>query len=328
MDQRLARVALRSDAKLCGQVFQLAAQHRHAIGRGGERVAGPDAGMDRQRDDLALVDDRSDEQVDRHHAMDARDAVGFDHQRHALWFTAQNPCARAFEIGKRARIRPIAEQRRRAGATNAQPVFQPPIAMIDHAAQLRQVPIRQPAHQRRRFGIGKAARIVEHRRLHARPIGHRRMDIGQGLVQRLGQFAPGARIDALGFKIDHRFAQFTDRLAIGQRGQFAIGPAPHRHDRMHQPIDRQPMLRNRGADRIDQERHIVVDHRDAQEAWGTVGAGHAFDRQRRFGALAPRRRAQRKPRRLRQAFGIEISGFGRQQRIGEPLRQRRLQRQA
>ena len=182
-------------------------------------------------------------------------------------------------------------------------------------AELGEHPVGQPAQQRRAFLIGQSARVFLHRGLHARPIGNGGVDIAERGLERRDQFAPLACIDPLGFEIDHRFAALAHGIAFGQREQSAGRIAPHRNDRVHQPVDRQPLRRNRPRNRIDKERHVIVDHRDAQVACGLPADALDRDGGGRTGARC--RRCQREAGRLGNACRLEIRRLIGEQRRGE-----------
>jgi hypothetical protein len=152
-----------------------------------------------------------------------------------------------------------------------------------------------------------------HQALHLRPIGHGGVDIGQRRGQRGGQFAPRLGIGALGFEVDDRFAQLADRLARRQIDQRTQRIAPHRHHRVEQALDRQALGGDRGGDGIDQERHVVVDHGDAQRAL----PAHRLDRHGRIRPLAQRGGGQREARRLDQPLPGKVRLVAGQQRPGQ-----------
>ena len=132
-------------------------------------------------------------------------------------------------------------------------------------AQLGQHPVLEPAQQRGAFAVGGGIGIGGHRGLHRGPIGHGGADIGQRRGQRLFQRTALAGIGARGFQIDHRFALFARRIASGDRAQAPFAIAADGQHGVDQPVNRQPVGGNGGSNRIDQKRHVIVDHRDSHE---------------------------------------------------------------
>ena len=313
MDQRLAGMALGREAEAGHQVRQLRAHPRHLGRRGGQPRAGPDPGMDRQAIELALFEHRNDEQVERSAAVDIADRVGLDHQ--------QRPIARAlpFEPGEGAVIGNRPEQRLGPTLADAQRARLGAIAVAHDMAQLGQHPVLEPAQQRRALAIGQAIGIGSHGFLQTRPVGHGGADITQRGAQRRFQLAAGAGIGAAGFEVDHRFALFARGIASHDFGQRTFRIAAHRQHRVDQPVNRQALRRHGGGNRIDQERHVIVDHADPHEAFGRA-ARNGLDRDRHFAGLAPGRRAAHEGCRRRQSFGRKGRIAG-QQRGAEPLGQ-------
>ena len=78
MLEGLAVVVLRIEPEPVGEIGHAPPQQRHGFGRGGQRRAGPDPGMHRKRGDLAVLDHRHDEQVERNMAVDQRKPVRLD----------------------------------------------------------------------------------------------------------------------------------------------------------------------------------------------------------------------------------------------------------
>ena len=180
MDERFAGMASGAKTKFAEQAIELRPHARDPIGRGGQRGAGPHARMDRQRNDLTAFEHGHDEQIERHLAVDQRDAVGLDDQRRARRFGAAIPGP--IKPRKRAFIRGIREQRRSGGAAHPQCFPNAAIAAADNVAELSEHAVSEPAEQRCAFLIGQGARIILHRGLHARPIGDGGVNISQRSV--------------------------------------------------------------------------------------------------------------------------------------------------
>ena len=77
--QRFARVPLGIEAEVLGELLQPLAQDRHAFGGNSQRLAGPQAGVNPDCRDLALLPDRNDDEVERHTAVDGRLALRLGH---------------------------------------------------------------------------------------------------------------------------------------------------------------------------------------------------------------------------------------------------------
>ncbi len=87
-----------------------------------------------------------------------------------------------------------------------------------------------------------------------------------------------------------------------QRGQRAGGIAAHCDDRMEQAVHRKPARREGGGDRIDQERHVVVDDREPHQPPPALAADR-FEREAGLAGRAPHRRL-RDERRGRATRGV------------------------
>jgi hypothetical protein len=148
-------------------------------------------------------------------------------------------------------------------------------------AELGQHPATQPAEQRAGLLVerGGAGGVLGHHRLHRAPVGHRSAHVGERGLERFVELAALARIGARGLDIDQRFARAAGLLArLAERGDRAGAVAGDGGDRVEQAIDREALRGDGRGDRIDQERHVVIDHRDPQAALAGVG----FDMDQRF----------------------------------------------
>src|SRR5687768_11120501 len=81
MAQRFPRMTLGIEAEIPVELLETAAQDRHFLGRQGQRLAGPQAGMDADAGDLAAFAQRNDDEVERDAAMNGRVALGLGEQR-------------------------------------------------------------------------------------------------------------------------------------------------------------------------------------------------------------------------------------------------------
>ncbi len=203
MRQRLASMAARVEAELAFKAGDACAQHRHFVGRGMQRGAGPQAGMDRQAGDMrhaviALGTQRHQYQIERCATVHGRHEIGLEQQRRlaALFEPFDRRLARAF--GEQRRVEVHAANARRVGhAAVAMPVF---MSHQRHAAAL------EPAQQRGAFGIGDPVRIVAHRAAQFAPVGHCGANMAQIAFKIADQPASVARIGTFKLQIDHRFA--------------------------------------------------------------------------------------------------------------------------
>ena len=160
-------------------------------------------------------------------------------------------------------------------------------------AKLGEHPFLEPAQQccaftiGQSFGFGQPVGIGCHCCLHPGPIADRRTNIAQRGAERIFQLSPRPGIAALGFEIDHRFALFARSIIIiiEDRGQPAVGIAPHRDHRVNEPADRKTLRGDRSGDRIDQERHVVINDRDPHEALSRR-TRNRFQRKSRFAVNA------------------------------------------
>ena len=283
VDERLGIVARRGESELVHRRDELAPQHRDLAGRRGQRGAGPHARVDRQRSNAALFDQRDDEQVERHPAVDFRQAVGLDDQR-ARRVVGVEP-------GEGAGVAVFGQELARALAADAERVRGTARALAGDMAEQREHPAAEPAQQRGAFGIADRPGVGFDPLGHRRPIGDRRAHVAQGHLERLLERAAILRIDPHGLEIDHRFAL----LARGGQCDQPVARSFDRYDRVDQQVDLQALRGESRGDRIDQERHVVVDHGDAHDA----SARRATQQDRRFARGANKG-----------GFEQEFGGFG------------------
>src|SRR3546814_13803435 len=84
------------------------------------------------------------------------------------------------------------------------------------------------------------------------------------------------------FRADHLFG----RAARADRAQLAVGAAFDGHDRMDDAIDGDIVRVDRRCDRIEQERHVVIDDREPHPARARRLARQLLDREPRLAPLA------------------------------------------
>ena len=262
MRQRLAGMALAIEPELRLQRGEPRAQDGHVARRRGERGAGPQAGVDRQAGDLAVGLDRQDDQIDRHRPVDGRDQAGFQQQWRGVI------AAVPVEPRRRQGLRRLRQDRRRMRvARDAQHRAHALRAVPELVTEQGEVAIEKPLQQRRAFALRQGRFVRRHGALQLRPVRHRRAHVRQHRGQIVDQRPPVAGIDPVHLDIDQRFG--GPRAAdLGQRAGIV---ARHSHDGVDDPIDRDVARTDRGRDRIDQERHVVVDDRQPHPAPGVVG---------------------------------------------------------
>ena len=108
------------------------------------------------------------------------------------------------------------------------------------------------------------------------PVGHRNAHIGKHHFEFLHDDGPPQLVfDAFDMDMDEAFAQrrAVRPRSFRQRRQRAGRVALRRQHRMHDKPDRQAAFRQRRHDRIDQERHVVIDDLDHRDAVQPGGAG-------------------------------------------------------
>ncbi len=261
MDQRLGIVSAGLEFVLGHLRAELAAQQRDLVGRGGQRGAGPDARMDRERGHPPALDQRHDEQVERDSAMHARQVIGLDDQRDLC-----RVALALVEPGEGVRVSLVGDQLARAPAADAERLRLGAVAFAHDLAEQGQHAVGEPAQQCAAFGVGHAPGVLVQALAHPRPVAHCGAHVSQGRRQLLFERAALPGVDALGLEVDHRFGGGARLLGFGQRGQPPGGVAARGEDRMDEQVDRQPLRGHGGGDRIDQKRHVAVDHRDLRDA--------------------------------------------------------------
>ena len=172
---------------------------------------------------------------------------------------------RVIEPGKGAIEAGIGQHGSGSGAADAELFAHCAGPVPDQMAELGQHARFQPAKQRGAFGITflDGFGIGGHGRLQFGPIRNGGMHVGHGRFDRLGQLAARLGIGARRFEIYHGFVERWLRVAGQDVLQHALVVAFHRHDRVHQRIDRDMCRSDRGGRRIDQKRHIGIDDGDA-----------------------------------------------------------------
>ena len=141
---------------------------------------------------------------------------------------------------------------------------------------------------RRRIGLEFRDRLVDARH-HRLPVAHAEPDVGQHSFERTGDFFALLRIvDAIDMNMNKAFVVRTGLVRLPwRRREFAVTVARHREDRMRNKPDADAAFGQLAHQRVNQERHVVVDdfdHRDRLEplAVGRGGRNEAYFRLARF----------------------------------------------
>ncbi len=288
--QRLAVVAVGIEAGPLHDGVDAAAQQRHV---GDHRVVGR---RGEQADEAALAGDAAigvvgldDHAVHRPEAMDQRGPVGLDDQ---------DVVRPAREAGHRRPAAPpgveqpdlVAPQQAERGAGH-QLVAQPArlqrvldVAVVA-VAEEREVVGLEPAQELLVLGeVGRAAGRevgdgVEAGLAHRPPVLDRQPHLGQHAGQRGGQLVELVGVAlAVDLDVHHRFRAGPLARFEREAGQVAVEVAPHRQHRVGQQVDRDFAAIERVGDRIDEERHVVVDDlHDGVAAHEAVVGGRVED---------------------------------------------------
>ena len=144
----------------------------------------------------------------------------------------------------------------------------------------------EPVEQGAGLGFGDLLRVLAHFQLQLMPVADRDPDIGEDRAQFGGKGLAAPGIGAVEFDVDHRFAAALVGAKRLDRGQHSVGAAFDADHRVKQAEDGQLVTGNRVGDRIDQERHVVVDDRDAHPAAAGFAA-ERLDGQRDLARSAP-----------------------------------------
>ena len=310
--QRLAGMALGIEPEFRLQLRQARAQHRDRLRRGAQRRAGPQPGMDRQPLDRAPgAAHRDEHEVERHLTVNGRDQVGFEQQRRiaALVEPVQRAVARARGEDRRGMI----------VARNPQPVRHGAVAQPAFMAEQREVSREEPVEQGRALEpLIRAAEldgIRLHRAFQRAPVADRGADIGQVALDRLDQLAALLGVDPVHFDVDHRFGG----VAPTQRLDRAIGIARNADHRVDDAFDRDAMRPDRRGNRIDQERHVVIDDRQPHPPPPLVGARQRLERDACLTGRALAGKAGDEARGLGAFGGAEALQFTGKRTIDEPV---------
>jgi len=313
--QRLARMALRVEPEILVQLLEPMPDQRHFLRRKAQRLAGPQAGVDSDPDDLVSLADRNHDQIERHAAMHARLALGLGHQRHtaALLEIAHRAEAAAL-VGRRSRD---AEDAERLGRRFVRP--------LDVIAEQGHGPVREPFEQRPALGIGDPGGVAAHLVLQRVPVAHRQPDVVQHPAQIGRELLPAARVGAVELEVHHGLAPALVGADLRDIAEDAVLVARNAHHRVEQAIDPELVRGDRVGDGVDQERHVVVDDRHPHPALARLAAGR-LDLQRQLAPLPLRRDLGEELRRLALRLPIEIVGFAGQcvlrQRLANRIDQR------
>jgi len=254
MRQSLTGMALGIEAELRLQRRQARPQHGDVARLGAERGAGPQAGVDRQADDLARLHHRHQHQIERHGAVDGRDQAGFQQQRRVIALFEPADRERAIRLGEHRRFVRV--------ANDAERFARAAVAPPDLVAEQRELAVEEPLQQRGALALRQRGFVPRHRALQRGPVGDGGAHIGEHGGQILDQAAPVARIGAFQLDIDHRFG-CAGAADVGQRPRCI---ACYANDGVDQAVDVEILRADRGGDRIDQEGHVVVDDGEAHTA--------------------------------------------------------------
>ena len=305
MHQRLAGMAAGIEIELGDQLAEPRTQDGNLGRRGRQRGAGPDAGMDRQRGDLALLSDGNDEQVERDLAVDLAQPVRLDDQRALRARTVGS----ILEPLERAIVALVEQHRLAALAADAEDVAVRTVAIAGNVPELGEVAGVEPLQQRSTFGIPEPFGIGRHQFLHPGPVGDRGARVRQGRGDRLFELVAMLRIDPVGLDIDHRLAPTVFRGVLRHVLEPPLRIALHAQYGVNEAVDRGACIGEGQRNGIDQERHVVVDDRDPHEAFGCRTADR-LDREGGFVRVALHRGARGEFRRLVQGLAGEFGLVG------------------
>ncbi len=254
--------------------------------------------MNADRGNLAAFADRNHDQVERDPAMDRRLALGLGHQRvlAAVFEVAHGVEAPAL-VGRRARD---AEDAERVGRRFVRP--------FDVIAEQRHVAVGEPVEQGGAFGVRDLFRVRAHLALELGPVADGEPDVVEHALEVGGERLAVAGVDPVELEVHHRFAP----LAVGAQQldlvQRALVVAADAHDRMEQAVDGDLAAGDGVGDRIDQERHVVVDDRDPHPPPPGFAAGR-LDRDLDFAGFAASGDLGEELGGLALGFTVEAAGF-------------------
>ncbi len=286
MRERFARMTIGREVVLRHQRAEAVAQDRNGFGRCRQRVTGPQAGLDRH----AIGSGRNDE-VEGRMAMHGRNRIGFGQHR---CLVCRQPVARLVPLF--GRQNGIAD---RTGDTERG--LDPALGRIMRRAQQREIALKEPVQQCGALAIAEAHGFIRHHRLHLAPVGDRRAYMAKRRRDCRFQVLANQRVTALGLHIDQRRA---DALGIELFETF-VCTARNADDGVQDTVDRQAACGDRVRDRVDKERHVVVDDRHPHQP-PSVRTGTALDPNRRIPSATGGKRFEHEFGRRLPVVGVEI----------------------
>jgi hypothetical protein len=284
-EQRLAVMAVGIEAGARQHRFDAAAQQRHLEHRRVIGGRGEQAGETPLAGGVALgVVGLDDHAIHRTAAMDQRLAVGLDdQQRLGPAREARHRLATAQARIEQADLVTPQDAQRRAGndlvaqAAGVRRILDIAIAAV---AEEGEVVGLQPAQELLLLDGVRGLQIrdrVEPGLSHGPPVGDRAPHFGQHAAERRGEIVELCR---LGLPVDldvhHRFGSPTVGIDLQQ---VAVEVAPHREDGMGEQMNGKLAPVQLVGDRIDQERHVVVDdlHDGVPALEAVLGRGRIED---------------------------------------------------
>ncbi len=194
--KRLAVMAARLEAEFLLELVELAAKQRHLLDRRGQRLAGPQAGMDADAGDPALLAQRHDDEVERHPPVNRRAQIRLGHQR--LGAALLEIADRALAAALVGRIVGEPHDAEAVGRRLARP--------LDLVAEQGHRAVGEPVEQRPAFRIGDRLGLGVHVRLHRPPVGDRGADVVEHPLQLGDQLGADLRVGAVDLDVHERFA--------------------------------------------------------------------------------------------------------------------------
>jgi hypothetical protein len=184
--------------------------------------------------------------IERHSAVDRRNAVGLQDQDRAGLVGQMRDCG----------LRRPALPERGLVAQDPQGVAQLPVGRHMGVAEKSEIVVGEEAQQRRPFAVPvvEAVGVGMHLGKHRLPVGDGGAHVSKHVPKLARQLLAASSVGAVELYVDDRL-----RLALADRLNSSVVVAYDLDDRVEQPVDSKISGGNGSGNAVDEERHVLVD---------------------------------------------------------------------